>query len=374
MGMALLMTHTHGGDVEAVAREYSVPATELIDFSASINPFGPPRTVIERLQRDSADSSLLARYPDPKYSELRSALAASLRVPPDCLVVANGSAALVGAAIRAFAVRTCLLAVPAFGEQQDALDAAGCTVVRFPLRPAAGFRLDIDTLCEAIARIRPALCVLTNPHNPSGVLTTAAEMSQVVRTASASRVQLLIDEAFIDFAPSETMTADATETDHLVVLRSLTKFYGMPALRVGYAVSTPGMVARIDRQLPAWPVATLAATAAVAALRDDDYARRTLGTVANDRQQLRERMVCVGIETYPSAANFLLLRLPARGPDSTRLRTKLIRTHHIIVRDCRSFDGLADGRFIRVAVRSRVDNERLVEAIHAVLGEMPGAD
>jgi threonine-phosphate decarboxylase len=216
--------------------------------------------------------------------------------------------------------------------------------------------------------------VLTNPHNPSGALTTAAEMLAIVRAAETHQVHLLIDEAFIDFAPEETLTACATRSAYLIVLRSLTKFYGMPALRVGYAVSRPDMAARIDAQLPAWPVTTLAAAAAVEAIRDDDYAHRTLRAVAEEREHLRERLHHSGVDVYPSAANFLLLRLPERGPDSTRLRAHLIRQHRIVVRDCRSFDGMADGRFVRVAVRSRVDNDRLVDALRAAIQEMSVAD
>ena len=372
--MALLTTAPHGGNVEAVSREYGIPIGELIDFGASINPFGPPPAALARLQRESSDVALLARYPDPRYSELRLELATRLRVSPECLAIANGSAALFGAVIRTLRPRTCLLPVPAFGEQRRALTAAGCAIERMPLSADAGFRLDTRALCQMLSERLPSLCVLTNPHNPSGALTTAAEMSQVLQAASAHRVQLLIDEAFIDFAPNETLTAAATGAEHLVVLRSLTKFFGMPALRVGYCVSTPEVAARIDAQLPEWPVTTLAAAAAAEALRDEDYAHRTLQAVADDRQYLRESLAGNGIDTYASAGNFLLIRLPERGRDSTGLRAQLIRRHHIIVRDCRSFDGMADGQFVRVAVRSRADNEQLVEAIRAELPEIPDAD
>jgi threonine-phosphate decarboxylase len=369
-----LTTPWHGGDVEAVAREYDVRVDELLDFSASINPFGPPRSVMERLQRDAADAVALTRYPDPTYSELRSALAEHFNVPRECLAIANGSAALFGAVIRAIQPQTCLLPVPAFGEQQHALAAAGCRVEPFPLRAAEGFRLDTRALCRVIADLRPSLCVLTNPHNPSGTLVPAFELLPVVREAADRHVQLLIDEAFIDFAPRETLTVEASASPDLVVFRSLTKFYGMPALRVGLAVSTPETAVRTEAQLPSWPVTTLAAGAAVAAVRDDDYARRTRCAVADDRQHLRGQLRRGGIETCESAANFLLLRLPARGPGSTELRAQLIRQYRIVVRDCRSFEGMADGRFIRVAVRTRADNDRLVEALCLLLQENRVAD
>lgn len=364
----------HGGDVDAVSREYGIPVTALVDFSASINPFGPPRGVMDRLRRESADFSLLSRYPDPNYSELREALSIALAVPPECLVIANGSAALCGAIVRALDPATCVLPVPAFGEQQRALHAAGCRIERLTLNADDGFRLDAGALTKAIEASRPTMCLVTNPHNPSGVLTPVAEMMRIVRATAGCEAQLVIDEAFVDYAPDDTLTAEATRAGHVVVLRSLTKFYGMPALRVGYGIATPAMASRIQAQLPEWPVTTLAANAAAEAIRDRDYARRTRLTVAADRARLGEQLAGHEFETYASAANFLLLRLPARGPDSTGLRAQLIRNAGIIVRDCRSFDGMGDGRFIRVAVRSRLDNDQLIEAIRSALQEIRIAD
>ena len=358
--------YAHGGDVDAVAREYGIPAGALVDFSASINPLGPPARVLARLRREAADAALLARYPDPQYSELRTALSAHVHVPPTSLAIANGSAALCGAVIRTLTPGTCVLAVPAFAEQHRALEAAGWSVSPFSVNASDGFRLDAGALCEMLDTVRPALCLLTNPHNPSGALTSAAEMIRVVRTSAACGTRLLIDEAFIDYTPSESLTAEATRWEHLMILRSLTKFYGMPALRVGFSVSMPQVAARIDAQLPAWPVTTLAAAAGVEAVRDLEYARRTLLNVADERGRFAEALAAIGVETYTSAANFLLLRLPGRL-DSARVRAQLIREHRIVVRDCRSFQGLSDGRFVRVAVRSSDENGRLVRALRSVL-------
>lgn len=364
----------HGGDVTAVSREYGVPVAELIDFSASINPLGPPQLVLDRLERESADASLLARYPEPTYAELRGALATRLKVAPECLVIANGSAALFGAIVRTVAPRSCLVPVPAFGEPLRALEAGDCTLERFALSPTDGFRIDVGALSEAMQTLTPAMCLLTNPHNPSGALTSAVDMARVADAAAEHRAHMIVDEAFIEYAPTDTLTRLATQAAHLVVVRSLTKFYGMPALRVGYCIAAPDMALRIARQLPEWPVTTLAANAAAEALRDHDYARRTLLTVAADRQRLYERLAESGVEMYQSSANFLLMRLPAHGPDSTRLRSQLIRHAGVIVRDCCSFDGMSDGRFVRVAVRSRSENDRLVEAIRSMLPEGRIAD
>ena len=167
--------------------------------------------------------------------------------------------------------------------------------------------------------------------------------------------------------PTETLSAEAVRSEHLVVLRSVTKFYGMPALRVGYAVSSPSLAARIAVQLPPWPVTTLAAGAATQAVQDHAYAQRTLVIVADERRWLQQELETTGVTVYPSAANFLLLRLPATAPTSTRLRARLIAGSGVVVRDCRSFHGLSNGRFIRVAVRGREENEQLVRALGSAL-------
>lgn len=357
----------HGGNVDEVARAYRVSPDRLIDFSANINPMGPPSRALMRLAREAADRHVLTRYPDPGYAELRRVLATELRVPATGVTIANGSVALIGAIIRSIAPRECLLVTPAFAEYARALRANGCRVRRFPLDAARDFGLDSDAFADVLTKYRPPMCVVVNPHNPSGALTPRPPMLRVLDRALRTKTQLVIDEAFMDYVPAETLVAEAVGSEHLVVLRSLTKFYGMPALRVGYAVSNPRMAARIAAQLPPWPVTTLAASAAAEAVQDRQYARRTLVSVTDQRRWLSQALGITGVTVYPSAANFLLLRLPATAPTSARVRARLITDAGVVVRDCRSFDGLSNGRFIRVAVRQRDENEQLVHALQSVL-------
>jgi threonine-phosphate decarboxylase len=362
-----MLAAVHGGDVDEVARTYRIATDRLIDFSANINPMGPPRRALRRLAREATDRDGLTRYPDPAYAELRRALAAAMHVPASGVTIANGSVALIGAIVRTIAPRACLLATPAFAEYARALRASGCRVRRFTLDAARGFDLDIEALVEALTKYRPPVCVLTNPHNPSGVLTPRSQMQRVLDRARRVKTRLVVDEAFIDYVPSETLVEEAARREHVVVLRSLTKFYGMPALRVGYAVSSPRMAASIAGQLPPWPVTTLAASAATEAVQDHEYAQRALVSSAEQRQWLSQALRAIGVTVYPSVANFLLLRLPAAAPTSARVRARLITEAGVIVRDCRLFDGLSNGRFIRVAVRRRDENERLVRALGSVL-------
>jgi threonine-phosphate decarboxylase len=366
-----ILTAVHGGDIDAVARAYSVPADRLVDFSANINPMGPPRRALKRLAREATDRDVLTRYPDPAYVELRQALSAALRVPATGVTIANGSVALIAAIVRAIAPRESLLTAPIFAEYPRALRASGCRVRLFPLAEAHAFALDCDAFLRILERDRLPLCVLTNPHNPSGALTARSQMLRLLDATGRANTLLVVDEAFMDYAPAETVIEEAAHREHLVVLRSVTKFYGMPSLRVGYAVSSLRLAADMAEQLPPWPVTTLAASAAAEAIQDRQYARRTLASVAKHRLRLSQALSTTGVTVYPSSANFLLLRLPATAPDSAQVRARLIADHGLVVRDCRTFEGLSSGRFIRVAVRQRDENERLARALGSILEGVP---
>ena len=321
-----------------------------------------------RLAREAADRRLLTRYPDPDYVELRKTLAAALRVPANGVTIANGSVALIAAIVRAIAPRACVLAAPAFAEYPRALRASGCQVRLFPLAAARGFALDSDALLKMLDKYRPPVCVLTNPHNPSGALTTRSQMLRVLDGARRTKTLLVIDEAFMDYAPTETLVAEAVRSEHLVVLAvgdEVLRHAGL-ARRLCRVESTPG---RPNRRT----AATLA--------RDDAGGQR--GDGGDSGSRVRTAHVGGG---WPTSADGCRRRWARRASPSTRpppifcccgfqprrraphvVRARLITDHGVVVRDCRSFEGLSNGRFIRVAVRRRDENERLVRALGSVL-------
>jgi threonine-phosphate decarboxylase len=257
--------------------------------------------------------------------------------------------------------------VPSFSEYRRALDAAGYTTVQLPLHAERDFRIDTGALAETIAHERAQLCIIANPHNPSGLALPRGAIEQLLHAASNTGTFILLDEAFIDYLPEESLTPVAAQTENLIVLRSLTKFYGMPALRIGYAVASPGVASAIRAQIPSWPVTTLAASAALEALRDTEYAERTREMNADERSRLTLALAKTNLRVFRSTANFLLIELPQNSPPIWNLRARLIREHKIIVRDCSNYETLSDGRYLRVAVRGHADNERLIAALSAVL-------
>ena len=343
--------YLHGGDIERAAKQACVPVDAILDFSSNINPMGLPRRAVERLARDAQDPRVWTRYPDPQYRELRSALSRFAGVPAECIVMAAGADSLIHAAVRTLAPRRCVIPIPAFSEYERASRAFGCELVSLPADalPSAG-----------------DLLILNNPHNPSGACATQAEMLERIASGLAAGAAVLADEAFIDYVPEAAITQHAATTAGVISIRSLTKFFGCPGLRVGYAVATRDTARKVGAQLPPWPVTALAANTLAEALQDHDYPVQAREQNRRARERFSVALSALGCRVLPGAANFLLLRIPA-GANASQIRSSLLREHAILVRECDSFAGLETGCYLRVAVRGEDDNQRLVGALSHIL-------
>ena len=344
-----IQSYIHGGDVDGVAREAGIATETLLDFSANVNPMGLPARAAERLAREACNPRIVSQYPNPDATELRELLSRRLAVPGECIAIGAGAVSLIHGAVRAMRPKRCLIPSPAFCEYERAARAYGCAPETASLAVRDG-----------------DLIVLNNPHNPTGACLSRTEMLDRIDAARADGCSILADEAFIDYAPDAAITSEAATRPGVIAIRSLTKFFGCPGLRVGYAVAAPQTAHRLREQLPAWPVTTLALNALAEALRDTDYAREALERNQYARDQLSIGLGALGVRVYPSAANFLFLRLPDACP-ALQIRDVLIREHAILVRECDSFAGIERGRHLRVAVRRESENARLIAAMASVL-------
>ena len=352
----------HGGQLRATAEAFSIPIEELTDFSASIHPDGPPASVVVALRQALDGPATLTAYPDLQSTDLKQAISRHVGIPRESICVANGFVPLLQAALHAKKIRSCLLPVPAFGEYRHSLEQAGIAVTLYPLEPA-GFRYDPAALLAAGASHDAIL--LANPQNPSGALCPRVAMLALIQGAAAGGITVLLDEAFIDYIPAESLICDAWTQPNLVLFRSVTKFFAMPGLRVAYSVSSPGHADEIARSVPPWPVGTLASLAVSAALDDHEYARQARQGNSARRASMQKALELLGVTVYPAAANFLLLGLPSRW-NARSVREHLIREAHLVVRACESFEGLS-ANHLRVAVRSERENTQLACALKNAL-------
>ncbi|MEH2366085.1 threonine-phosphate decarboxylase CobD [Nostoc sp.] len=381
----------HGGNLAWAAALAGCPPDAILDFSASISPLGPPNSAIAAIKSQIGN---LKHYPDPNYSELRLALSHFHQLPSEWILPGNGSAELLTLIGRELAqLAATILITPAFGDYYRTLAAYNANVLECPLSlvsqcgllPRGDAKGDSAALASPRAsggfpheqlrtrrvtghwslfldkgqRTKDKGLLLNNPHNPTGKLFTRDSILPYLEQFAL----VVVDEAFMDFVPpneEQSLIPVVQEYPNLVVLRSLTKFYSLPGLRLGYAIAHPDCLVKWQLWRDPWPVNTLAAAAAIAALQDTEFQQQTWAWLPPARNQLFQGLAEIPkFQPQASAANFLLVE---SQESTSQLQQQLLKYHQILIRDCLSFKELGD-RFFRVAVREESDNQRLLTAL-----------
>ena len=335
----------HGGRALMFAREHNVDYREVLDFSASINPLGPSPQAIAAI-KDGAD--LIRVYPDEDPVRLIRCLSDRFNIPKDRLLAGNGATELLYFWLRAIRPSTATLIIPTFSEYRRALESVGAAVRTVQLDAGDHFRLKP-------AGIDTDVVIVTNPNNPTGSYAPPEEMVDWISRINPS-TQVFVDEAFVEFTAQPSIVRYIDRFRNLWVLRSMTKFYALPGLRLGYLVSSRIPEFRANRE--PWQVNTLAELAGIASLEDRGYEEATLQLIQRERLWLWKQLQAVpGIRGFPSDANFFLARC-IRDGELDPFINKLAGARTLI-RDCRSIEGL-DGPYFRFAIRTREENSRLL--------------
>jgi threonine-phosphate decarboxylase len=354
-------SYDHGGNVFTAARALGVAPDQVIDFSASINPLGMSSRVRSALI-DSLDS--LIHYPDTSHKDLKQALGEFHDLSPDHFTIANGSTELIYNLPALLPGKKALIISPSFSEYVRALNQHHWEVRHFILASENNFSIDTDELERALAGGVDALFIC-NPGNPSGKLYPERTMEKICTLCLSAGTFLVLDEAFMDFCEEASAKRMIAQSENAVLLRSMTKFFGIPGLRLGYAISNAPLAGRLDSMGGPWSVNSLALAAGTAALQDVRHNLESLEFIRQERRTLIEGLAGFSqLRLYPSSVNYLLVEI-MEGMTSRELRERLL-PHRILIRDCASFVGLS-GRFFRVAVRTGAENKRLLECLGRIL-------
>jgi len=365
--MAELERNGHGGDLVTAAEIFGKREREFLDFSSNMVPEGTPielvRHLVEMLQEKG--SPILSRYPDPKARALRDKLSSYHHTEPDFILVGNGAAELIDLTLDALRPKAVGVMEPAFTEYASASRKRGIPVHPLVTSWESDFLPNLDEAERWLAQVEMAFIGV--PNNPTGHVLPEALLHQLVEMAEKAGTWLVLDEAFLDFVDGgekRSFIQWVPRFPKLIVLRSMTKFFALPGLRLGYLVAQAETARLIGGMQTPWSVNGLAQAAGCFVLEPRfhvPYSQRVRDTIRKERQSMMKGIQSIGaFDVFPGQANYLLARIrePEKKGTAPSLQTWLGH-RGILIRDCSMYEGL-DRRHFRVAIKRREENEKLI--------------
>lgn len=341
----------HGGRL----LEFAKTGKKYIDFSASINPYGLDPE-LKKVLKEYID--ILEYYPNQDYTEIKALIGKKYNVSEENIYLGNGANSIIFRLFQAFDKKANIcIPVPSFESYRMAAEAVSGDIIYYNMENLKISKSIFDTLSD-----NTDILVLTNPNNPTGYLIEDDLLQALLKFCEAKKIFVLLDECFLEFVENGdkySQISMLSKYKNIAVLRSLTKLFAFPGLRFGYLLTeNKDLIRELNRLTPAWDINTLALEAAKFSLKQD--MSRVILKIQNEKSILENKLNSIGIEIFPSKANFLLCRY------KNNLSRDLLESG-IIVRDCSDFIGMNDTYF-RVAVKTNSENKILVDTIRKLIG------
>jgi threonine-phosphate decarboxylase len=354
----------HGGEVLDAAGKTGLRREDILDFSSSVNPLGPSQ---KALQAAKDAFGRIQAYPASNSNELREVIAKHYGVKKSNIIMGNGSTELMYLFCEVFLKKGEFAAIPAptFGEYESAVRRTG-EEVRF-VKLGKNFQIESKSF---ISQTKDAKIIFVcNPNNPTSMLTPTEQLTEIVEDALARDCLVFLDEDFLEFVEHEkvlSMVDKINNYQNLFILKSFTKIFGLTGLRVGYGIANQEIINAMACSKIPWNINCLGQAAAVAALKDTEHLQKTLALIKKEKAFLQSGLSEIrGFKLYPADANFFFIDIRKSGFTAAELAQKML-SKGMLIRDCTSFRGL-DEFFVRVAVKTRVENESLLSALRGIV-------
>ncbi|MBO4374077.1 MAG: aminotransferase class I/II-fold pyridoxal phosphate-dependent enzyme [Lachnospiraceae bacterium] len=353
----------HGSDTQAVADRYGIREEDIIQFSANVNPLG----LSERFRQSMAENiDCITEYPERDYRTLRNALSQYTGVIPSHIIPGNGSTEIISAFIRSFEHCNALIVSPAYAEYERNVKAAGGRASYFELDEKDNFNIDAGCLADAVDD-NTDIVVICNPVNPTSTALAKDEMGIVLEKCDKCGAFVLVDETYVEFSDigKYSCAGLVEEWENLFVIRSMSKFFSCPGLRLGYGMTeNEDILKKIEEKKDPWSVSSFAEKAAVLLLSDAEHIRTSKTYIEEERARvcrLLDELKANGLKYYSPCANFVLCRIEDEKKNATGLFEQCIRKN-MMIRDCTGYGSL-DKRYFRFCFMDRENDDALLKEI-----------
>ncbi|MFC2061271.1 threonine-phosphate decarboxylase CobD [Elusimicrobiota bacterium] len=353
----------HGGNLRLAEEKYKLREEEILDFSSNINPLGLPSGVKEAILGTYKN---IIRYPDPESKEVKEILSVKMNCPPENILIGNGSIELIYLIVSALKPEKVLIPVPAFSEYEYCSKLMGAECIFVKSKENKSYKPDLNKIVRGIHDTE--ILFICNPNNPTGTSLHKNELKSILKECKVNNTVMVIDEAFIDFAEdinNTSMSSELKNNPNLLIIRSLTKLFALPGLRIGYLLGNKNLISKISKYQYPWAVSYLAQEAAKSAVKYAGYIEKTREYIFREKKYLFKNLKKIGwLETYDSDSNFILCKIKNREHNSKKL-ADILGEKGILIRNCSNFRGL-NSKHIRIAVKKRKENRILLDSLREV--------
>lgn len=357
------MVINHGANLFDLSSKFNISEDKFLDFSSNVNPFGACPSAKEGIISNIDKVSI---YPDPNYSKLKKAISNYCKCKVDHILLGSGSTELISSFTTIINPRNALIISPTYSEYERELKKLSCNISYYFSKKEDDFKIDVEDLIHTINDDAYDLVVICNPNNPTGFAFTQEEIKEILKYCST---YIMLDETYVEFIDANTFSSTSL-TDrfsNLFIIRSTSKFFSTPGIRLGYALCSNKMILdKMNEKLDLWNINIFATLMGEIMFDDLNYIYSTLEKIKTEYDYLFKELSSIrGLKVYPSSSNFILCEITSKKLTASSLYDILIK-NNIIIRDCSSFDTL-DEFFFRVCILKHSDNMLLVKFLKEIL-------
>lgn len=349
----------HGANVDNMAKKFGKNENDIIDFSSNVNPHiisDLGKYVLEGLEKSRS-------YPDINYTNLRNNISDYIKVDSELIIPGNGATEIIYLLMKSIKKRLAILN-PTFSEYGRGAKLNNLEVLDFHLKEENNFSIDLDEIQKNMDKFDSLF--VCNPNNPNGKV---KDLNELLDLMVENDKLLIVDETFMEFVGEEekySLINRIEQTPNLFILKAVTKFFGMPGLRLGYGVtSNKQIIKNIYEYKEPWTINSFAENLSNYLFKDKEYIKSSKDYYINERKFMLEELRKISrLKVYDTDTNFVLIKL--KDGEANSLKLELFEKYNILIRDASNFIGL-DKSYIRVAIKSHNDNKVLIESLRKTL-------
>jgi histidinol-phosphate aminotransferase len=355
--IGLIEPYDPGFFPEDIIRKYGLSNEQIINLSSNENPNFFPTELIEKLAKDLINVN---RYPNPSYEDLKETISEYVKLPIECIAVGNGSSDLIESACKVLLNPLDKVVMPVPTYTLYILESMIWeTAITYVETEKSGFILKAENMKPYLKDAK--LVFFGSPNNPTGLSIDKKELEEML---DAKKVTFIVDEAYCEFS-DKTIAELIKKYDNLIVMRSMSKYFCLAGLRIGYSLSNPTIAESLEKVRLPFALSRIASTAAILALNNLQYFHRMAEELLLERNQLSLELKKIGLIPYPSDANFLMVKLP-EGLNSNKF-SEMLASQGVIVRNLKRLMGLDNGEYLRITIGTKKENKKLIETCEKLL-------